>query len=120
MANFYNDNPALKHHLTHPLMGKIVALKERNFTEADKFDYAPFNFDDAMDSYDKVLDIVGEITGNIIAPNAEAVDHQGPQVIDGRVKYAVSKIKWASRVLPPASLFTAMQRLNSAVRANLV
>lgn len=88
MANFYNDNPALKHHLTHPLMGKIVALKERNFTEADKFDYAPFNFDDAMDSYDKVLDIVGEITGNIIAPNAEAVDHQGPQVIDGRVKYA--------------------------------
>lgn len=87
MANFYNDNPALKHHLTHPLMGKIVALKERNFTEADKFDYAPFNFDDAMDSYDKVLDIVGEITGNIIAPNAEAVDHQGPQVIDGRVKY---------------------------------
>ena len=88
MANFYNDNLALKHHLTHPLMGKIVALKERNFTEADKFDYAPFNFDDAMDSYDKVLDIVGEITGNIIAPNAEAVDHQGPQVIDGRVKYA--------------------------------
>ncbi len=88
MANFYNDNPALKHHLTHPLMEKIVALKERNYSEADKFDYAPFNFDDAMDSYDKVLDIVGEITGNIIAPNAEDVDHQGPQVIDGHVKYA--------------------------------
>ena len=88
MANFYNDNPALKHHLTHPLMGKIVALKERDFTEADKYDYAPFNFDDAMDSYDKVLDIVGEVTGNIIAPNAEDVDHQGPQVIDGHVKYA--------------------------------
>ena len=88
MANFYNDNPVLKHHLTHPLMSKIVALKERDFSEADKYDYAPFNFDDAMDSYDKVLDIVGEITGNIIAPNAEDVDHQGPQVIDGHVKYA--------------------------------
>jgi hypothetical protein len=88
MANFYNDNPALKHHLAHPLMEKIVALKERNYTEAEKFDYAPFDYNDAMDSFNKVLDIVGEITGNIIAPNAEAVDHQGPQVIDGHVKYA--------------------------------
>ena len=32
MANFYTDNPDLKHHLTHPLMEKIVALKERNYT----------------------------------------------------------------------------------------
>ena len=88
MANFYNDNPALKHHLGHPLMEKIVALRERDYTEAEKFDYAPFNFNDAMDSYDKVLDIVGEITGNIIAPNAEEVDHQGPKVVDGRVHYA--------------------------------
>ncbi len=88
MANFYTDNPDLKHHLTHPLMEKIVALKERNYTDAEKFDYAPLNYEDAQDSYDKVLEIVGEICGEIIAPNAEDVDHQGPRVENGRVIYA--------------------------------
>ena len=88
MANFYTDNPDLKHHLNHPLMQKIVALKERNYTDAEKFDYAPFNFEDAMDSYDKVLEIVGELCGTTIAENAESVDHQGPRVENGRVIYA--------------------------------
>ncbi|MEZ3591233.1 MAG: acyl-CoA dehydrogenase family protein [Muribaculaceae bacterium] len=88
MANFYTDNPDLKHHLTHPLMRKIVELKERNYTDAEKFDYAPFNYEDAMDSYDKVLDIVGELCGGLIAENAEGVDHQGPHVENGRVIYA--------------------------------
>lgn len=88
MANFYNDNPDLKHHLGHPLMEKIVALKERNFADAEKFDYAPLNFEDAMDSYDKVLEIVGEICGTTIADNAEGVDHQGPRVENSRVIYA--------------------------------
>ncbi len=88
MANFYNDNPDLKHHLNHPLMQKIVELKERNFADADKFDYAPLNFEDAMDSYDKVLEIVGEICGGRIAENAESVDHQGPRVENNRVIYA--------------------------------
>ena len=88
MANYYNDNPDLKHHLNHPLMQKIVELKERNFADAEKFDYAPLNFDDAMDSYDKVLEIVGEICGGKIAENAEGVDHQGPRVENSRVIYA--------------------------------
>ncbi|MEE1338648.1 MAG: acyl-CoA dehydrogenase family protein, partial [Muribaculaceae bacterium] len=85
---FYTDNPDLKHHLNHPLMRKIVELKERNYTDAEKYDYAPFNFEDAMDSYDKVLEIVGEICGTTIADNAESVDHQGPRVENGRVIYA--------------------------------
>ena len=88
MANFYTDNPDLKHHLNHPLMRKIVELKERNYTDAEKFDYAPFDFEDAMDSYDKVLEIVGELCGTTIAENAESVDHQGPHVENGRVIYA--------------------------------
>jgi alkylation response protein AidB-like acyl-CoA dehydrogenase len=88
MANFYTDNKALKFHLQHPLMEKIVALKERNYTESEKFDYAPFDFEDAMDSYDKVLEAIGEICGDIIAPNAESIDAEGPQVVDGHVQYA--------------------------------
>ena len=88
MANFYTDNPDLKHHLSHPLMEKIVALKERDYTDADKYDYAPLDFEDAMDNYDKVLEIVGEICGDVIAANAEDVDHQGPKVENGHVTYA--------------------------------
>ena len=88
MANFYNDNPDLKHHLSHPLMEKIVELKERQYADAEAYDDAPMNFDDAMDNYDKVLEIVGEISGDIIAENAEDVDHQGPRVENNRVIYA--------------------------------
>ncbi|MGV8826943.1 MAG: acyl-CoA dehydrogenase family protein [Breznakibacter sp.] len=69
-------------------MKKIVALKERNFADKDKFDYAPLDFEDAMDSYDKVLEIVGEICGDIIGPNAESVDHEGPSIVDNEVVYA--------------------------------
>lgn len=88
MANFYTDNPDLKLHLSHPLMRKIVELKERNYTDAEKFDYAPINFEDAMDNYDKVLEIVGELCGGVISENAESVDHEGPTVENGRVTYA--------------------------------
>ena len=88
MANFYKDNSALKHYLNHPMMEKIVNLKERNFADAGKYDYAPLNFDDALDSYDRVLEIVGELCGDIIAENAHDVDAQGPHVENGRVVYA--------------------------------
>ena len=88
MSNYYTDNVALKFQLSHPLMKKIVALKERNFADKDKFDFAPRDFEDTIDNYDKVLEIIGEISGEIIAPNAEGVDKEGPQVIDNRVKYA--------------------------------
>jgi len=88
MANFYSDNPALKFQLSHPLMQKIVALKERNFADKDIYDHAARDHEDAIDNYDKVLEIIGEICGDIIAPNAESVDHEGPQVINNRVIYA--------------------------------
>ncbi|MDD2515353.1 MAG: acyl-CoA dehydrogenase family protein [Proteiniphilum sp.] len=88
MANFYTDTPQFRHHLQHPLMKRIVELKERNYADKDKYDYAPMDFEDAMDSYDKVLEVVGEICADIIEPNAEEVDHSGPTVEDGRVTYA--------------------------------
>ncbi len=88
MANFYNDNKDLKFHLNHPMMHKLVSLKERSFEDKDKYDFAPLDFEDAMDSYDRVLEVVGEISGEIISPNAESIDAEGPQVVDGHVKYA--------------------------------
>jgi len=88
MANFYTDNNALKFQLSHPLMQKIVTLKEKNFSDKNNFDYAAQDFDDAIDSYNRVLEIVGEICGDVIAPNAENVDKEGPTVVNNRVIYA--------------------------------
>ena len=88
MANFYTDNKALQYHLHHPLMKEIVALRERDYTQSEKFDYAPLDFEDAMDSYERVLDIIGEVCGDIIAPNAKDVDLEGPHHENGRVRYA--------------------------------
>ncbi|MDR2040577.1 MAG: acyl-CoA dehydrogenase family protein [Bacteroidales bacterium] len=88
MANFYTDNRDLKFHLTHPLMKRVIELRENNYNEKDQFDYAPFDYEDAIDSYDKVLEVIGEICGDIVAPNAESVDIEGPQVVDNHVVYA--------------------------------
>ncbi len=89
MANFYSDIPEIKFELENsPLMPRIVELKERGFADKDQYAEAPQDQADAMDSYDKVLDIVGDITGNVIATNAEEVDAEGPHHENGRVRYA--------------------------------
>lgn len=93
MANFYTDNADLRHHLNHPMMRKIVELKERNFSDAEKFDYAPSNFEDAMDNYERVLEVVGDICGTTIAENAADVDHEGASCSGGRAHYAGPTVK---------------------------
>ena len=93
MANFFLDNKDLKYHLSHPLMRKIVELKERNFAEKDLYDYAPQNFEDAMDSYERVMEIIGGVCADVIAPNAEGVDHEGPHVVNDCVQYASGTVE---------------------------
>ncbi len=88
MANFYTEHPEIKFQLNHPLMKRIVELKERNYADKDEYDYAPQNLEDAIDNYDKVLEIAGDVCGNIIAPNAESVDAEGPSVENNRMIYA--------------------------------
>lgn len=93
MANFYLDNKDLQYHLSHPLMKRIIELKERNFADAKLYDYAPQDTEDALDSYRRVLDIVGEVCGEVIAPNAEGVDHEGPRVVNDHVEYASGTVR---------------------------
>lgn len=120
MANFYTDNKDLKHHLNHPMMQKIVELKERNFTDCEKFDYAPINFEDAMDSYEKVLEIAGEIAGDIVAPNAESVDHEGPHVIDGHVVYAEGTKKNLKALVDAGLMGISLPRRYNGLNFSLV
>ena len=88
MANYYSDYPELKFHLNHPLMERIVELKERGYADKDQFDEAPVDYNDAIDNYDRVLEIAGDIAANIIEPNSEDVDLEGPHLEKGRMIYA--------------------------------
>ncbi len=94
MANYYNDNEKIKFEVgQNALMQRIVALKERDFADKGQYDYAPEDYEDAMDSYERVLDIVGEVTADVVAPNAEAVDAEGPHCEGGRVRYAEKTVE---------------------------
>ncbi len=88
MDNFFQDTPDFKFHLNHPLVQKIVKLKEKDFKESETFDFAPFNHEDAIDTYEKILEIVGDICANTIAENAESVDLEGPHIENNEVIYA--------------------------------
>ena len=88
MNNFFTDTPDFKFHLKDPIVQKIVKLKEQDFKESEEFDFAPLNHDDAIDSYEKILDIVGDICANTIATNAESVDLEGPHIENNEVIYA--------------------------------
>lgn len=88
MANYYTDHPEFEFYLNHPEMKRVVELKERNFEDKDKYEDAPVDFEDAIENYKNVLEITGDIAANIIEPNSEAVDLEGPHLVDGRMHYA--------------------------------
>lgn len=88
MANYYTDHPEIEFHLNHPLMKRVVDLKERNYVEKDQFEDAPVNYEDAIENYKRLLDITGDVAANIIEPNSEDVDLEGPHLENGRMIYA--------------------------------
>lgn len=88
MANYYSDHPEIEFHLNHPLMKRVVDLKERNYAEKDQFENAPVNYEDAIENYKRLLDITGDVAANIIEPNSEDVDLEGPHLENGRMIYA--------------------------------
>ena len=88
MANYYTDHPELKFYLDNPLMKRAVDLREHFYEDKDKFDEAPVDYADAVENYHRILEIAGDVAGNVIAPNSEAVDQEGPHLVDGRMHYA--------------------------------
>lgn len=88
MANYYTDHPEIEFHLNHPLMKRVVDLKERNYVEKDQFEDAPVNYEDAIENYKRLLDITGDVAANIIEPNSEDVDLEGPHLENSRMIYA--------------------------------
>ena len=88
MANYYSDHPEIAFHLDHPLMRRIVDLKERGYADAKEYPDAPVDYEDAIENYKRILDITGDVAANILEPNSESVDLEGPHLENGRMIYA--------------------------------
>ena len=82
------DSKKLQYYLNDPLMKRIVELKERNFADKDKFDFAPVNYEDAIENYKRIVAITDDVAKNVIEPNSESVDLEGPHLENNRMKYA--------------------------------
>ena len=93
MANYYTDHPEIGYYLGSDLMRRIVELKEHFYVDKDSYDEAPVDFGDAVANYEKVLEIAGDIAANVIAVNSEAVDLEGPHLVDGRMHYASKTVE---------------------------
>ena len=88
MANYYTDHPELEFYLDHPLMKRVVELREHFYEDKDKFDDAPVDYEDCIENYKRVLEIMGDLAANVFAPNSEDVDLEGPHLENGRMIYA--------------------------------
>ena len=88
MANYYTDHPEIAFHLEHPLMKRLVELKEKNYADAASHEDAPVDYEDAIENYRRILDITGDVAANVIAPNSESVDLEGPHLENGHMIYA--------------------------------
>ena len=88
MSNYYSDHPELEFHLSHPLMKRVVDLREKNYVDAAEHADAPVDYEDAIENYKQILEITGDVCANVIAPNSEDVDLEGPHLENGRMIYA--------------------------------
>lgn len=107
MTNYYQDNSDIQFHLRKRDLTRVISLVEDDFADRKKYPYAPKDLDDALDNYERVLEIVGEISGDFVAPRAREVDATGAQYADGEVTY-------------PQGLQEAIERINKADLAGFV
>jgi len=89
MANFYRDNEDIQFLFRHTNLAELAEIREENFKFANDFDYAPAGPEEAKQNYDMVLESLGRLSADFIAPRAEEVDEQGNRLNeDGSVTYA--------------------------------
>jgi hypothetical protein len=108
VANFYADNADIRFHLDHMDLEPLIRLRERDFEDAASYDYAPTDAADAMDNYRRVLDLAGEIAGDVVAPLSAGIDADGSHLAarDARVNYAPGIVK-SLKALSQADLMGA-------------
>ncbi len=93
MPNFFTDNSDLLFNFNNLHLEEMVEIAEDNYEQAKDYNYAPVNYEDAIENYRKVLEVLGDITGNFIAERAAGVDEEGAVFKDGKVSYAKGTVE---------------------------
>lgn len=88
MPNFFTENSDLLYQFDRLDLKEIVDLTESGYSQSGKFSFAPVNYEDAIQNYKKILEVIGDISGNFIAPRAASVDEIGASFENGKVVYA--------------------------------
>lgn len=88
MPNFFTDNQDILFHFKQIDLKEVIEIAENGYAQKKEFEYAPENYEDAIDNFEKVLEVVGDIAGNFIDPRATGVDEEGAHYNDGVVTYA--------------------------------
>ena len=137
MPNYFSDNTDILYHFEKLNLKDIVNIAEDEYKQAEQFDDAPVNYEDAMENYRKVMEIVGDITGNYIAPRAAKIDEEGAVFENGKVTYAkgtqealemLSKAELMGMILPrrfgglnfPTTIYMMAVELISRAEASLM
>ncbi len=137
MANYFLDNRDLLYQFEKIDLKKVVELTEDYFKHSEKFQHAPINYEDAKENYRKVLEVVGDIAANFIAPRAAKIDEEGAIFKDGKVEYAkgtkeaiemLSKAELMGMILPreygglnfPTTIYMMAVELISRAEASLM
>lgn len=124
MANFFTDNQDIQFLFNHIDLAEIAAIQEDGFTSTDGAgrDYAPRDAADAIDSYRRVLKIVGDVAADSIAPRAEQVDIEGNTLNEDGTVTLGEKVRENLKVLAQADLtgFTLPRKYGGLNCPNLI
>lgn len=88
MPNFFTDNKDLLFQFENLNQKDVIKILENDYTENQKYNYAPENYEDAIENFRKVLEVAGDIAANFIAQRAASVDEEGCHLENGKVSYA--------------------------------
>jgi len=105
--NFYLDNLDIQFRLDQLDLSEVLELKENNYSYAQEHPAAPRNYPDAKDNYRIMLEVLGDICANVVAPKAAQADEEGAQFRNGEVHYS-APTQEALKALNQAQLMGAM------------
>lgn len=83
-ANFYEDNKDIQFYVNKYIDWKpLVTLTEYDFKATDCFP----STEEALDTYKRILEMVGDFAANEVAPHAHEIDQNPPYIKDGVVHF---------------------------------
>jgi alkylation response protein AidB-like acyl-CoA dehydrogenase len=135
--NFFLDNADLQFRLEHLELQDVLEIKEMGYQYHKDYPAAPRHYEDAIDNYRLLLEVLGEICARVIAPRAAESDEEGAHFEEGQVTYtaateeglmALKQADLMGAMLPweygglnvPESIFQMMVEITSRADAGLM